>query len=137
MTASVLPQGKQQYFTTAGVPAIGYKLATFDAGTTNPRTTWQDAAQVSPNTNPIILDARGEAVIFWSGAYKAQLQDSTGAVIWTVDNIAAPDLTQAALGLILYPRTAAEIAASVTPTNYAFPPYDVRRYGAAGRWPDR
>lgn len=29
-----------------------------------------------------------------------------------------------------YARTAAEIAADVTPTNYAYPPGDVRRYGA-------
>jgi lysophospholipase L1-like esterase len=90
MTAVVLPQGKQQYLTTAGVPAVGYKLATFDAGTTNPKTTWQNATQSSPNTNPVILDARGEAVIFWSGNYKVQLQDSTGAVIWTVDAVSTP-----------------------------------------------
>lgn len=96
MTAVVLPQGKQQFFTTAGVPAAGYKLATFDAGTTNPKTTWLDAGQVGANTNPIILDARGEAVIFWNGAYKVQLQDSTGAVIWTVDGVSTqlPSLTQ-------------------------------------------
>lgn len=87
MTAVLLPNGKQQYFTTPGVPAVGYKLATFDAGTSNPRTTWADALKVGANTNPIILDARGEAIIFWDGAYKAQLQDSTGAVIWTVDGL--------------------------------------------------
>ncbi len=32
----------------------------------------------------------------------------------------------------LHARTAAEIAASVTPTNYAYLPGDVRRYGATG-----
>lgn len=32
--------------------------------------------------------------------------------------------------LASYARTAAEIAAGVTPTNYAYPPGDVRRYGA-------
>lgn len=31
-----------------------------------------------------------------------------------------------------YARTAAEIAASVTPTNFSYPPGDVRRYGAVG-----
>jgi hypothetical protein len=41
-------------------------------------------------------------------------------------------LSQSAIGSILYPRTAAEIAAGVTPTNYAYPPGDVRRYGAVG-----
>lgn len=87
MTAVLLPNGKQQYFTTAGLPAVGYKVATFDAGTSNPRITWQDALKVAQNTNPVILDARGEASIFWEGAYKVQLQDSTGAVIWTQDGL--------------------------------------------------
>jgi hypothetical protein len=31
-----------------------------------------------------------------------------------------------------YRRTTAEIAASVTPTNYTYPPGDIRRYGAVG-----
>lgn len=87
MTAVLLPNGKQQYFTTAGFPAIGYKVATFDAGTSNPRVTWQDALKVAQNTNPVILDGRGEASIFWEGTYKVQLQDSTGAPIWTQDNL--------------------------------------------------
>lgn len=87
MTAILLPNGKQQYFTTAGLPAVGYKVATFAAGTSTPQTTWQDALKVAPQTNPVILDGRGEASIFWDGAYKVQLQDSTGAVIWTQDNL--------------------------------------------------
>lgn len=89
MTAVLLPNGKQQFFTTPGVPAVGYKLATFAAGTVANQTTWQDAGKIAANTNPIILDARGEAVIFWDGAYKVQLQDSTGAPIWTVDNVSS------------------------------------------------
>jgi hypothetical protein len=168
MTASVLPQAKQQFFTTAGVPAVGYKIATFDAGTTNPRTTWSDAGQTTPNSNPIILDARGEAVIFWSGAYKVQLQDTTGAVIWTVDNVNSPfaALTQSIIpgtdntfdlgsttfawrqiyvgashtaildtttgNVAYYARTAAEIAAAVTPTNFTYDPGIFERYGAVG-----
>jgi hypothetical protein len=40
-----------------------------------------------PNTNPIILDARGEATIFWAGTYKVILKDASDATIWTVDGI--------------------------------------------------
>lgn len=36
------------------------------------------------------------------------------------------------IGNVWIDRTAAEIAASVTPTNYQYPPGDVRRYGAVG-----
>lgn len=87
MPAVILPNGKNQFFTTPGVPAVGYKLATFASGTSSNQTTWADAAKVGANPNPIILDARGEAVIYWDGVYKVQLQDATGAPIWTVDPV--------------------------------------------------
>lgn len=171
MTAVLLPNGKQQYFTTAGLPAVGYKVATFDAGTSNPRVTWQDAGKVSANTNPIILDARAEASIFWDGSYKVQLQDSTGAVIWTQDNLQsqqnnfsnsmvpaitntidigsailswrniylgvnnAPVLDTVSGNIGYYVRTAAEVAAAVTPANLSYPTIDMLspfRYGAVG-----
>lgn len=41
-------------------------------------------------------------------------------------------LTRAMVGAKLYPQTAAELAAAVTPSDYAYPPGDVRRYGATG-----
>ncbi len=90
MTAVLLPNGKQQFFTTPGVPAVGYKLMTWAAGTSTPQTTWADALKIGANPNPIILDARGEAVIFWDGAYKIQLQDASGAPVWApVDNVSS------------------------------------------------
>ena len=36
---------------------------------------------------------------------------------------------QSYIGQTLFPRTAAEIAASVTPTNYSYKPFDLPRYG--------
>lgn len=39
-------------------------------------------------------------------------------------------VTAEQIGAILYPRTQAEISASVTPTNYQYEPGDIRRYGA-------
>ena len=41
-------------------------------------------------------------------------------------------ITQAFIGTTLYPQTAGEAAAGVTPTNYAYEPGDWRRYGATG-----
>ncbi len=87
--ATLLPQGKQQYFTSAGVPLVGGQVFTFDAGTTNPRTTYSDAAGAVPNANPVILDARGEATIYWVGNYKVQLKDALGVTIWTQDNVSS------------------------------------------------
>jgi hypothetical protein len=85
--ATILPEGKQSFTNTAGAPLVGGKVYTYDAGTSTPRPTYQDAAGTVPNTNPVILDARGEATIFWSGVYKVVLKDASDATIWTVDGV--------------------------------------------------
>lgn len=85
--ATLLPEGKQSFQNSAGVPLVGGKLYTYDAGTSTPRATYQDAAAATPNTNPVIMDARGEATVFWNGSYKVVLKDAADVTIWTVDNV--------------------------------------------------
>lgn len=85
--AVLMPQGRQQYFDNAGNPLVNGKLYTWAAGTGVPKQTFTDAAGTVPNTNPIIMNARGECTVFWSGAYKAELQTAAGGTIWTQDNI--------------------------------------------------
>lgn len=94
--AALMPQGKQQFENSAGAPLVGGRLYTYDAGTNNPRLTYQDAAGTVPNTNPIILDARGEATVFWNGSYKVVLKDALDVTIWTVDNVATGEVSGAA-----------------------------------------
>ena len=63
-------------------------MYTYAAGTTTPLATYTDSTGVSANTNPIVLDSRGEANVWLSGAiYKFALYTSAGVLIWTVDNI--------------------------------------------------
>lgn len=85
--ATLLPNGKQSFTNSAGAPLVGGKLYAYDAGTNNPRATYQDAAGTVPNVNPIILDARGEALVFWSGTYKVVLKDAADVTLWTVDQV--------------------------------------------------
>jgi len=85
--AALLPEGKQSFVNNAGLPLVGGKVYTYDAGTNNPRTTWADAGEAAPNPNPVVLDARGEATIFWRGNYKIILRDASENLIWTVDNV--------------------------------------------------
>lgn len=85
--ATLLPEGKQSFTDAAGKPLVGGKVYTYDAGTSSPRPTYQDAAGTVPNTNPVVLDARGEATIFWSGAYKVVLKDASDDTIWSVDEV--------------------------------------------------
>lgn len=81
MTTALMPEGRQRYFNNDGSVAAGCKLYTYAAGTLTPKTTYSDAAGAVPNTNPVTLDAKGEAVIFWDGAYKVDLKTAAGAQI--------------------------------------------------------
>jgi hypothetical protein len=147
MTTVALTQDPilQFFSTSTGAPLAGGTLLTQVGGVNYP--TYSDAAGTVPLPNPIVLNSRGEVATNAGDstplytvpnvAYTYTLSDSLGNVIWTAPNITtAPSaailavLTQQVLGGILWPRTAAEITAGVTPTNYAYMEGNVLRYGA-------
>lgn len=89
--AVLTPSPKMQFESAAGVPLSGGKVYTYTAGTTTPQATFTDSTGATPNSNPVILNSRGEASI-WLGAasYKFKLTDANDVEIWTVDYISAP-----------------------------------------------
>lgn len=98
MTATLTPTAKQQFFDANGNPLVGGKLYTYIAGTTSPAVTYVDSAGSTTNTNPIILDSRGEANVWLgTGTYKFKLVSATNVEIWTVDNIPGAPSENAAL----------------------------------------
>lgn len=85
------PVAKMQFLDATGAPLAGGLVYTYAAGTTTPLATYTDSSGVTANSNPIVLDSRGEANIWLSATtYKFKLCDSTNTEIWTVDNIASP-----------------------------------------------
>jgi len=92
MTLPFLPNPRQQFFGNDGNPLAGGKLYTYAAGTSTPKATYTDTAGTIANTNPIVLNARGEATIYWDGAYKVTLTDAASATIYTQDNVTSYDL---------------------------------------------
>lgn len=82
MAASIIPNAKQQFIDINGNPLVGGTVGMYVVSTLTPKDTWQDAAQGVLNTNPIILDARGEAQIYGNGNYRQILSDSLGNLIW-------------------------------------------------------
>lgn len=90
--ASLIPTGKQLYLGNDGLPLNGGKLFTYLAGTSTPKATYSDAAGTVPNANPIILNARGEALVFWSGSYDVTLTDALGNIIYSVLNVTETNL---------------------------------------------
>lgn len=80
------------YFTdNNGNPLVGGKLWTYESGTTTPTPTWQDFEGDTLNTNPIILDSRGECIAFLDTTqiYTFYLTDANDVPIWNspVDGI--------------------------------------------------
>jgi hypothetical protein len=91
MAFQLPPNPKFQQFDTNGNPLTGGKLYTYLAGSSDPVSTYTDSSGATANTNPVILDARGEADVWISDnvTYKFVLTDASDVEIWSVDNISA------------------------------------------------
>lgn len=106
MAGTLMPWVKSQWFTTAGAPAAGYQLFTYTAGTSTKLATYSDSALTVANTNPIILDAAGRALVFLTpSTYKFVLAppedtDPPTSPEWTVDDVQAIPLIDQAVDYI-------------------------------------
>jgi hypothetical protein len=121
-----------QFFDNVGDPLDSGTVETYESGTSTPKVTYQDATLATPNTTTITLNSAGRCSIFVGDGetFKYILKDSSGVTIETKDGVKSPVGTQAGIGALLYPRTAREIAAGITPTSYVYPEGNVLRYGA-------
>ena len=89
--AVLTPVAKMQFLDVTGAPLVGGLLYTYAAGTTTPQASYTDSTGAQANTNPVVLDSRGEANIWLaSSTYKFRLCSSDNTELWTVDNISAP-----------------------------------------------
>lgn len=79
-----------------GIPANGAKLFFYSAGSSTKQTTFTDEAGITPQSNPIILDSRGEpSQPIWLEeglSYKVVFTSATdtdppSSPIWDVDNV--------------------------------------------------
>lgn len=93
--SAVAPFPKFRAFDADGLPLAGGKLWTYAAGTSTEKATYVSASG-SANTNPVVLDANGEADVWLSGTYKFVLYDADDVLQWTVDNLPGLDGLQQA-----------------------------------------
>lgn len=90
MTVTVLaPYLKQRFVDANGAALYLGTVSTFAAGTSTPIVTYKDAAGVATNTNPITLNPRGECDLWLvpNTAYKIQVNDAQGNLIFVEDNV--------------------------------------------------
>ena len=77
-----------QFCDQNGKPYSGGLLSTFSRGTTVPKTTWGDPELTAANSNPVVLDASGRAILWGDGDYQLQLNDAAGNLIFSVPSTA-------------------------------------------------
>lgn len=76
-----------QVFDDDGNPGVGYRLYSYEVGTTTPKALYTDKDCTVAASNPVVMDSRGEATVFMEGTYKLVMQDATGSVVWTVAEV--------------------------------------------------
>lgn len=81
-----------QLFDANGVPLVGGKIYTYEAGSSTPAATYTTYTGVANHTNPIVLDSAGRVPggQLWVNAdlnYKFILKNSADASIATYDNV--------------------------------------------------
>lgn len=89
MPAAPLPPGKVQFFSVNGDPLVDGTVGHYYPGGLVAKDTWQDYDQSILNDNPLILDARGEAIIWGAGRYRQILKDADGNTIWDRETFVA------------------------------------------------
>jgi hypothetical protein len=73
-----------------GQPAIGAKLYTYAANTTTPKAAYHDPYYLNPQTNPIIMNDQGQAVVWLKDFYHLRLEDADGVLLWEVESYEFP-----------------------------------------------
>ena len=139
MTTGVLcPVPILQFFDNTGKPAVGGSVLTQVGGVN--AATYSDVNLTTPLPNPIPLNSRGEAstaagataqvFLTPNTVYVFTISDAAGNVLDTPQYVNGIQISQSIIGQTLWPQTAGELAVSVTPSNYAYMPGNVLRYGA-------
>lgn len=82
MTAVILPLGKTQFIDAEGAPLASGSVYYYVPATTTDKSTWQDSGKSTLNTNPVVLDSAGRAIIYGEGIYRQLVKDSLGNTIW-------------------------------------------------------
>lgn len=116
--ARLAPFFKQQFFDNDGAPLAGGKVYSYTAGTSTPLATYTDQGGATPNANPVILDANGEANIWVSDAYyKFVIKDANDVTLRTIDQASVANDVVAEATAARDAALAAQAAAETAETN--------------------
>lgn len=96
-TLTAMPFVFPQWFDSNGNPAVGYRLFTYEAGTSDKLATYTDSSGSVAQSNPITLNSAGRpasVIYLLARSYKFVFappgsDDPPTTTVWTADNIAA------------------------------------------------
>jgi hypothetical protein len=101
--AALSPVPKLYFVDSNGNPLVGGKLWTYESGTSTPAITYSNASGSSNNTNPVILDSRGEALVYLNTEqiYRFYLTDANDVPVWPspIDNVSSGIVELISLGV--------------------------------------
>jgi hypothetical protein len=80
--AQLIPYSRFRAVGDDNLPLVGGKVFAYVPGTSTPKDTYTDHTLGTPNANPVILDAAGEATIFISGDTDVTLTDADEVQSW-------------------------------------------------------
>lgn len=83
--ATPMPPIRARFTSKLGIPLSGCRVYTYEPNSNIPKTTWINIDKTVENTNPILLDAAGEADIFLDGLYQIVVKDRFGFVVYDIE----------------------------------------------------
>lgn len=116
--ATLLPNGEQTFVDANGTPLAAGCVYFYVPGTNTPKDTYVDPGGQASNTNPVILDAAGRAIIYGVGTYRQVVKKypcgALGEQVW--DQLTA----DTASGGVIFAGASAGTPNAVTVTAPAF-----------------
>lgn len=88
--ATLLPNAKQTFVDINGAPLASGTVDLYVPNTNTRKNTWTNSTETSLNTNPVMLDAAGRAIIYGQGSYRQVVKDSIGNTQWDALTTAPP-----------------------------------------------
>ncbi len=119
---AILPPAKTTFNDQNGKPLTSGTVDFYIPGTSTRKATYQDAAGTILNTNPVVLDAAGRALILGTGSYRQVVKDRNGNPQW--DQVTAAGSSSGGgggnAGDGMSVGTVIPWSGFVAPNNYAF-----------------
>jgi hypothetical protein len=95
---ALVPSAMTQFVDQNGKPLNSARVYFYVPGTTTPSPTWVDPYMTTLNSNPVVLDGAGRAVIWGNGLYRQVLIDQFGNTVWDQLTYVSPPIGANATG---------------------------------------